>query len=287
MDTVIQNIYSRQQEIESKRIIDTDAFNYCVDILENGFPSSRPHMRHFVADTLPNKRDSVKQTEACYGDLSVKLNMQRYGLLQGKNSRLYYQNCMSEEVREALMKRFYGIHDNRILRNSPEECFDIVVVEKDEYQGSRVVLCDLRFPNGWSAHDSIGRPFNFFHTDVKDGTGKNVVPDNDKFIDFLIQSDKHHERIGAFSVRGTSDFNRHPSLPADEFNHKAYVRFERQVLFGMPEVDAFVFVIQTHIIDMKSRPELMEKAILNTKKDAYAYQTVKDHKKFLLEYINE
>jgi hypothetical protein len=161
---------------------------------------------------------------------------------------------------------------------------DVVFVEPDDAQGSRVTLCHLKYPNGWAAQDAIGRPFSFFHSDVKKG-GENVVPDNDKFMNSLFYEKGWFERIGAFSIKIDDRLlDRHPDLTKPSGIIRPHVRFERQLITGLGGY-GFVFIIQTHIVDLLSRPKLFKEAILCTREDSYCYETIQKHGDFLMDYI--
>lgn len=280
-------------------MLNTDINGYLDEYLADGFPASSVRTREFVPRiaAFTNFRDRIV--------LPYPVDYQRY---------------MMEEKRRIVYKNFGRYHISRLsgdqefrylqeLQQYPpwtgfmehaslfELCMgmpsDLVICAKQPSGDYEIDYIHLAFPNGWGANDAIGKPFQYFHENVERTDEKKVVPVSNKFPEFLAQSGKCFERVGAFSIKTTPRLDQHPddmdSLVFDENVTQMYVRFERQVVLSVPELDSFMFFIQTQLVDLRSKPELILNAIENYSPDAHsvAYRIEDDNDlNIILNYIN-
>ena len=130
---------------------------------------------------------------------------------------------------------------------------DLVVVHRSG-GNDRAVAIHLCTPNHWSAEQNIGRPFEAIHTPVADIEPINRNAKN--WIDVMIQATGGLQRI-AWGIATDDELNRHPQSPPgsaaprrfDPEQPRAFLRVEQQVMFGFPEVQAFIFAIHTTFRD--------------------------------------
>jgi hypothetical protein len=166
---------------------------------------------------------------------------------------------------------------------------DVIVCTLDDFLGSRVSLAHLVFANGWSAHTAINRPFSYFHNEVT-RNGKALIPTDGRLEDKIINSGRFYERVGAWSIKSQPHLDRNPRH-TDRFKHdptikELYLRFERQVLYGLPEIKSFVFIIQTHMVDMLTDPDFFIEAIEKAHPDAYIREILDKDAPSMLEILH-
>lgn len=154
---------------------------------------------------------------------------------------------------------------------------DFVVMQLDKEGVPRAQLIHLHHPNGWSADGYIGKNFSEIHEDVLHRNGKAVLPQANKMASHFCKHGGQFERVGAISFRVSPELNRHPNIPStggeiDIENSPLYMRFERQTITGLPEINAFMFTIKTYFCDVykPERREDMIKAFSSVHENAYA-----------------
>jgi hypothetical protein len=132
---------------------------------------------------------------------------------------------------------------------------DVAVVSRDTDGTHRVSALHVCFPNYWSPEQKIGRRFGDVHAPVA-GMDKTNARD-DAMVDAMIRRDPYTR----FTWGLTTDtrLNHHPVPPHDVDADKwigrrfepahpeLYFRVERQVSWGLPQVDAALFTIRTLI----------------------------------------
>jgi len=129
---------------------------------------------------------------------------------------------------------------------------DIVVIRRDPGDGGRdwnaaIHVC---FPNGWSPEEKIGR--SFFETHVPVAGIKAVNDRAREFVGVMIAAREGLKRF-VWGVRTDDRLDHHPESPSDVWNPGAprlWVRVERQVVLGMPEHEAAIFLIRTYLNDV-------------------------------------
>lgn len=265
----------------------TDISGYHKEFLVDGFPSHSLKIREFVPflgeqpsyspDSVENYRNHVIQ-QPWY---RIQMNRKREILSGPKGMENYHRSILNYKTEEDLvgiirphlskrlnqwynpeMQNLYGI-----LSNVP---VDLVVCQNiSEEEPAKITFCHLAFPNGWSANDAIGKDFSYFHSDVKVGNTekRNLVPSNPKFAQMFMKENKCFERVGAFSIQPATNYDRHNHKDPEKikkvftYGGNLFLRFERQVIMGAPEINGFLFFIHTHFVDMKTDPEFFMNAI--------------------------
>lgn len=154
-------------------------------------------------------------------------------------------------------------------------------------------LIHLHHPNGWSANGVIGQDFAKIHEGVKHRNEKAVLPQANKMAAHFCKNAQKFERVGAISFRTSCALNRHPDLPGDIWEgydpatSPLYMRFERQTIIGMPEIESFMFTIKTYFCDVfkPERKEQMTNAFENVHTDAYARWYLDDYREAILKRL--
>lgn len=180
---------------------------------------------------------------------------------------------------------------DRIAMNCAE---DIVIMQLEN--GIPIAkLLHIHHPNGWSANGWVGKDFAEIHEDVKHRNEKQVLPQANKMAAHFCKTGGKFERVGAISFRGDCHLNRHPELPSpinwdEDYKPETsplYMRFERQTIIGMPEIDAFMFTIKTYFCDVfkPERREQMINAFENVHTDAYARWYLDEYRDAILKRL--
>jgi hypothetical protein len=247
--------------------LNTDYLNYS-NILLDGFPQSSPRTRIFKPIIGNYSKNSIIQYPKGYSTEYIKQKIAQYP--SGK----YHQQLktLSLKATKSINSFIYKYSKKNNLNQIP--C-DVVVCSKTSETQNNVSLVHLHYPNEWSAEEAIGKPFNYFHKAIKKPDGRNIVPDSYKLIDNFIYSGKFYERVGAYSIRCNPLLNLHPTTQRSKLWQKSekiedfYLRFERQVVAGLPEIDSFIFLIHTYFVSASAKPALLKSAIIN--RDPYCY----------------
>ena len=135
---------------------------------------------------------------------------------------------------------------------------DLAVIQRD---GNRhwLAAIHLCFPNHWAAEDKIGKTFAEIHAPVA-----GIEPINrqsDKLVDVMINAAGGLVRF-VWGIATDDRLNHHPEPPPG-FSHEewrgrqfdplqplAFLRIERQTIWGFPEVEASLFTIRTYFEDL-------------------------------------
>ncbi len=127
---------------------------------------------------------------------------------------------------------------------------DLAVIQCD---GNRhwLAAIHLCFPNHWAAEEKNGKTFAEIHAPVA-----GIEPINrqaDKMVDAMINATEGLVRF-AWGVATDDRLNHHPSKERgrhfDPANPRAFLRIERQTIWGFPEVEASLFTIRTYFEDL-------------------------------------
>lgn len=272
--------------------IDTDVSNYLPEYIANGIPASSVRTREFIHDS-ETYRNSVVQ----YPDLYSKFMLaEKMDIICGDTPERYHQSLLSsadEVLVRDLIQQYVpeDKHHYSLLGQLLKLPCDVVVCRRHADGTHRLDMVHLMFPNGWAAEDAIGKEFNAMHDHVRaNDTDKHVVPTSPKFVEHLINSGRTYERVGAFSIRLSPEFNRHPEVWEEEVfqnDEPIFLRFERQVIVGVPEHDLMLFFIHTNIVDFRSRPDLIYQAIARTTPESRQWYRVEEHGEYFLNYLKK
>lgn len=132
------------------------------------------------------------------------------------------------------------------------EDFAICTFEKEK---DEISLIHLMSPSGWSAEWAIGKTFAEIHDKVLNPKGGLLIKSPSKVIKGVINSSEPLQRVGAITFRSDAILNRMPEKNVkDKWNfdayQKFYLRYERQVIKGLPEINGFLFTIKTCYEDL-------------------------------------
>src|SRR5688572_15095301 len=112
----------------------------------------------------------------------------------------------------------------------------------------------LSFPNHWAAEDKIGKTFALIHQPVAGMEQMNRQADS--LVRVMLEATDGLVRF-AWGVTFDDLLNHHPQPPPgarrvhafDASNPRAFLRVERQTVWGFPAVAAALFTIRTYLYD--------------------------------------
>jgi hypothetical protein len=133
------------------------------------------------------------------------------------------------------------------LASQVQEDMAIISTADDRHWLSAVHLCS---PNHWAAKDKIGKTFAAIHEPVAGIEAINLR--EREWVRTMVNAVDGLMRF-AWGVATDSELNHHPDNPGgrqlDRDNPAAFLRVERQMIWGFPEVGASLFTIRTSFID--------------------------------------
>jgi dimethylamine monooxygenase subunit A len=177
-----------------------------------------------------------------------------------------------------------------------QEDLAVVCREGDQNWLAAVHLCH---PNHWAAEDKIGRDFAVVHDPV---AGMEKINRRSGAIVHTMITRPPMVRFG-WGISTDTRLNHHPQSPPGipsamwqgrQFDIQAprlYLRLERQVLWGLPEVDACLFTIRTYFRDCHQikqqshdRDRLLS-ALQSMSSESLAYKGLTNNQKAILSWL--
>jgi hypothetical protein len=170
---------------------------------------------------------------------------------------------------------------------------DIAVITVNEETGKdEATVLHLFAPSDWSADGAIGKSFGEIHEAVRKANGNLVIPMPEGMVKGLIKLPEPVQRVGSVSFRPNNLVSRHPKyIPEDiwhwEEDQNIFIRFERQVVVPMPEINSFMLIIRSYynnLLDPKRLPSA-QKALDNPSPDVYHKVFFRAHKEKVKEFL--
>ncbi len=148
-------------------------------------------------------------------------------------------------------------------------CEDLIIHRLDETT-DWLAATHVCFPSGWRPEENIGKPLIEIHKPV---VGMNLKTSR-KLIETMVFHGPFERYV--WSVLFEPRINGHPSRPKKPFspeNPQIWVRVERQITWGLPELSAALFVLRQHLIpeDELDKPALI-KALEEMSPEHLAYK---------------
>lgn len=158
---------------------------------------------------------------------------------------------------------------------------DIAVMQFDTQGHSRLCALHLCCPNHWGANQRIGESFYELHKAVP---GLNeAISDADKLLNSILQRGPYVRFV--WGLTNTRALDMHPenlrTRRALDMHKDLFVRLERQVLYGLPQVNALLFIIRTYFVAVNelAKPErtALWQQIQSADDDLLAYKGIQRH----------
>jgi hypothetical protein len=120
--------------------------------------------------------------------------------------------------------------------------------------GHRLAAVHLCFPNHWAAQEKIGRDFATIHAPV--AGMERLRERGSELVQLMIGARQGLVRF-AWGISWDDQLNHHPQPPPgmarfdrfDPSQPRAFVRVERQTIWGFGECNAALFTIRTYLLD--------------------------------------
>jgi hypothetical protein len=168
---------------------------------------------------------------------------------------------------------------------------DLAVVSTDAARHwlSAAHVC---LPNGWSPREKVGGTFAGIHEPVA-GMGE-MNRRGDEFARIMVGATGGLVRF-AWGVTFDDELNHHPDRTRARFDParpRAFVRVERQTIWGLPRVGAALFTIRTYMYDVerfRRDPELrgaLVAALISMSAESRVYKGLGDRFEELVAWIS-
>lgn len=236
-----------------------------------GRPEALDRANEIIRATL--QQEHAEHFEQTSDELWCKLSQQRIGLKQPARELFA---ALSEQVQE-----------------------DLVIFERRPDRTSFLSLAHICAPGFWSPEEKVGRNFTEIHEPVPHAETMNKY--SDALVDGAIRKGPLTRFTWGFVV--DDRLNHHPEPPPgvakSEWDGPRFspskpfwIRIERQVLLGMPEVDAFLFSIRTHFLtaeEVLAKPEqvrALRAAVASMSPESLTYKSLSGTRDELLELLD-
>lgn len=170
---------------------------------------------------------------------------QKHAIKHNPINRDYgYSNEINEVLDFVFKKTYYAKWNGYLIQ-------DDFTIHKVENGTDKLIYTDVSFPSLWNPSESLGNSLLTFHEPVP----KLVLPQ--KVLESCIKN--RYVRF-VWSIFYSDRLNQHPDLPLEKFNPNKpdwFLRVERQVIWGFPELSCFLFVIKPFIVRNPKVPELL------------------------------
>lgn len=127
---------------------------------------------------------------------------------------------------------------------------DLAVVTRSPNGRHRLAAAHVCFPNGWAPEEMVGRDFAGLHAAVPGMAAMNRRGGDD-FARLMVSATDGLVRF-AWGIAFDDQLDHHPATPRSAFDPArpaAWVRVERQTIWGFPDIGAALFTIRTYLYD--------------------------------------
>ena len=152
-------------------------------------------------------------------------------------------------------------HDMQLVSGGYENTFDalacqvqedLAIVSTSPARGHWLSAVHVCFPNGWAPAEKVGHSFAAIHEPVAGMADMNRR--GEEFVSIMTRATEGLVRF-AWGVTFDDRLNHHPDKPRTPFdpsNPRAFLRVERQTMWGFPSPGAALFTIRTYLYDCDS-----------------------------------
>lgn len=178
---------------------------------------------------------------------------------------------------------------------------DLALVEISNDGDDHIIALHLCFPNHWAAGDKIGKSFLASHAPVP---GMDKINQRAKQILNSLLTKGPYVRF-AWGLATDNYLNHHPIAPTgvdkklwqgrsfNPANPQLYMRVERQVIYGFPAINTFLFTIRTFFYDvavLKQTPlkrQALQSALLSMSPATLKYKGLTNNLPLILDWLQK
>jgi hypothetical protein len=169
---------------------------------------------------------------------------------------------------------------------------DLAIVSTSPDRGHWLSAAHVCFPNGWAPSEKVGRSFAALHEPVAGMADMNRR--GEEFVDIMTRGTDGLVRF-AWGVAFDDRLNHHPDTPRTPFdaaNPHAFLRVERQTIWGFPARGAALFTIRTYLYDLHdlrrdpATREPLVAALRSMSPESRAYKGIADHFDPLVQWLS-
>ncbi|MEA2708170.1 MAG: hypothetical protein QOF78_771 [Phycisphaerales bacterium] len=170
---------------------------------------------------------------------------------------------------------------------------DLAIVSTASERGHWLSAAHVCFPNGWAPGEKVGHSFAVVHEPVA-GMGE-MNRRGEEFVSIMTGAADGLVRF-AWGVTFDDRLNHHPDKPRSAFdpeNPQAFLRIERQTIWGFPARGAALFTIRTYLYDLSdlrrdpATREPLVAALLSMSPESRAYKGLAGHFDPLVRWLSE
>ncbi|MGE0609833.1 MAG: heme-dependent oxidative N-demethylase subunit alpha family protein [Pirellulales bacterium] len=216
--------------------------------------------------------------------------------LQAKQEAALHQPCyfesdldparglrIGEYIRQTVGGDFQRRHAHGGLRQMGQDLREDIAIHCLDGNRDWLAAAHVSLPSGWLPQDKIGKSFAEVHREVP-GMRLDI---SRKMVEAMIYSSPYERYV--WTVIFEDRINGHPRIPRQPFNAAApqlFVRYERQVIIGFPDLSAALFVICQHLIPEASidKPALRQ-ALAGMTPEQRIYKGFDDSYPDLMRYL--
>jgi hypothetical protein len=175
---------------------------------------------------------------------------------------------------------------------------DLAVVTASPEKSHWLSAIHLCSPNAWAAEDKIGRTFAMIHEPVAGMEQMNRQAE--VLVDTMLNATDGFVRF-AWGVTWDDELNHHPQPPTfvrragrfDPAAPRAFLRVERQTIWGFPEISSALFTIRTYLYDCTAirrdpaRRDALISALRTMSPESATYKGLAGSRRELLEWLKQ
>jgi hypothetical protein len=160
---------------------------------------------------------------------------------------------------------------------------DLAIVSTSPDRGHWLSAAHICFPNGWAPAEKVGHSFAAVHEPVAGMAEMNRR--GEEFVNIMTRATDGLVRF-AWGVTFDDRLNHHPDKPRTPFdpaNPRAFLRVERQTIWGFPSRGAALFTIRTYLYglaDLRRDPATRDPlvaALISMSPESRAYKGLAGH----------
>lgn len=161
-----------------------------------------------------------------------------------KTQKVFFEHDIDESV-YAPICAYIAQESQQELKNFPEMAVNLaedVIVHRMRGTQDWMAAGFICLPSGWWPEEKIGQPLSKIHEPIPGMK----LDQSRKLVETMINHGPFYRFV--WSVVFEEKVNFHPSVPKKKFDGKVWVKIERQMTIGFPEIQSALFVLRQGLI---------------------------------------